>query len=505
MKLMLKYNNLSKKWIQICNQTMKFKLSYKFFLAFTLTSLLVVVLMVGLIRFYVARDFADYANKSLLERYSDFAAALATEYQTQKGWQALKKDTGRWQEILRSNLPQRDFENRKRPPQTHEMEDNGSGSSDQDRQTRRSARRIQRLARRLVLFDADKQHIVGGRAGVSYDGYTLQAIAIDGKTVGWFGLHKREPLANPLAVDFLKQQSQMLYVIGGGILVLAAVVAFLLSRHLLAPVRKLTAGTQALASRQFDTRIEIESKDELGQLAADFNAMAQTLEDYERMRRQWVSDIAHELRTPLSILRGEIEALKDGVREVNRDSLDSLYSEAKHLNKIVTDLHELSLADTAALSIQKVPVDAVAVLNETLGHFKQGFAQNQIAIENSLENQPPTSVIGDADRLQQLFSNLLENTLRYADAPGTLKIGQERTENRWVLFFEDSGPGVPAEALGRLFDRLYRLDRPRSRTMGGSGLGLSICKSIAKALGGEIRALNANSGGLRIEVELLLA
>ena len=484
---------------------MKFKLSYKFFLAFTLTSLLVVVLMVGLIRFYVARDFADYANKSLLERYSDFAAALATEYQTQKGWQALKKDTGRWQEMLRSNLPQRDFENRKRPPQTHEMENKGSGSSDQGRLIPRRDRRIQRLARRLVLFDADKQHIVGGRAGVSYDGYTLQAIAIDGKTVGWFGLHKREPLANPLAVDFLKQQSQMLYVIGGGILLLAAVVAFLLSRHLLAPVRELTAGTQALASRQFDTRIEIESKDELGQLAADFNAMAQTLEDYERMRRQWVSDIAHELRTPLSILRGEIEALKDGIREVNRDSLDSLYSEAKHLNKIVTDLHELSLADTAALSIQKVPVDAVAVLNETLGHFEQGFAEKQIAIENSLENQPPISVIGDADRLRQLFSNLLENTLRYADAPGTLKIGQERTENRWILFFEDSGPGVPAEALDRLFDRLYRLDRPRSRTMGGSGLGLSICKSIAKALGGEIRALNANSGGLRIEVELLLA
>ena len=297
----------------------------------------------------------------------------------------------------------------------------------------------------------------------------------------------------------------MLYIVGGGILLLAAVVAFLLSRHLLAPIRKLTAGTQALASRQFDTRIEIESKDELGQLAADFNAMAQTLEDYERMRRQWISDIAHELRTPLSILRGEIEALKDGVREVNRDALDSLYSEAKHLNKIVTDLHELSLADTGALSIQKVPVDAVAVLNKTLGRFKQRFAENQITIENNLENQPPISVIGDADRLQQLFANLLENTLRYADAPGTLKIGQESTENRWVLFFEDSGPGVPAEALDRLFDRLYRLDRSRSRAMGGSGLGLSICKSIAKALGGEIRAVNANSGGLRIEVELLLA
>jgi two-component system sensor histidine kinase BaeS len=483
---------------------MKFKLSYKIFIAFTLTSLLVVVLMVGLIRFYVARNFADYVNKSLLERYSDFSAALATEYQTQKGWQNLKDNPGRWQEMLRSNLPRKDFENRKRPPRTHAMENKGSGSSDQDMPTTRSARRIQRLARRLVLFDADKQQIAGGRAGVSYDGYTLQAIAIDGKTVGWLGLHKREHLASPLAVGFLKQQSQMLYIIGGGILLLAAIVAFLLSRHLLAPVRKLTAGTQALASRQFGTRIEVESKDELGQLAADFNAMAQTMEKYERMRRQWISDIAHELRTPLSILLGEIEALKDGVREVNRDTLDSLYSEAKHLNKIVTDLHELSLADTGALSIQKVPVDAVAVLNETLGHFLQSFAENQITIENNLENQPPISVIGDADRLQQLFSNLLENTLRYAETPGTLKIGQGHAENRLVLFFEDSGPGVPEEALDHLFDRLFRLDRSRSRTQGGSGLGLSICKGIVTALNGEIQAINVKSGGLRIEVELPL-
>jgi two-component system sensor histidine kinase BaeS len=484
---------------------MKFKLSYKIFVAFTVTAFLVVALMVGLIRFYVARNFADYATKALLERYSDVSVALVTEYQTHKGWQALKDNPRRWQQILRSSLPRNVFDNHKRLLRPREIENRGTGSSDPGIRIPRPARRIQRLARRLVLFDADKQHIAGGRAGVSYDGYTLQAIAIDGKTVGWFGLHKREHLANPLAVGFLKQQSQILYIIGGGILLLAAIVAFLLSRHLLSPVLKLTAGTQALASRKFDTRIEVESKDELGQLAADFNAMAQTLEKYERMRRQWISDIAHELRTPLSILRGEIEALKDGVREVNRDTLDSLHSEARHLSKIVNDLHELSLADAGVLSINKVPVDPVAVLNETLGHFNQRFAENQITIENNLEKQSSVSIIGDADRLKQLFSNLLENTLRYADAPGTLKIGQGRAGNRLVLFFEDSGPGVPEEALDHLFDRLYRLDRSRSRTReGGSGLGLSICKSIAKALGGEIRAVNANSGGLRIEVEFPL-
>jgi two-component system sensor histidine kinase BaeS len=484
---------------------MKFKLYYKIFLAFTLTSLIVVALMVGIMRFYIARNFSDYVNKSQLERNGDIAAALATEYQTHKGWQTLKNNPARWAEILRSSLSQRIFDLRRRPPRPPGVSDKRSGISAPDIPPPVPSRRIQRLARRLAVFDADKQHIVGGAGRVAYKGYTLQDITVSGKTAGWLGLHKREQLADPLVVRFLKQQSQMLYLIGAGILLLAAIVSFVLSKHLLAPIRKLTAGTQALASRRFETRIEVESNDELGQLAADFNTMAQTLEKYERLRQQWISDVAHELRTPLSILSGEVEALQDGVREVNPDTLESLRSEALHLSKIVNDLHELSLADAGVLSIKKEPLDPVPVLNATLRHFRTRLEENQITVENSVGSDPSITVIGDADRLQQLFSNVLENTLRYADSPGTLKIGQHCTANRLVLFFEDSGPGVPEEALARLFDRLYRVEKSRSRTRGGSGLGLSICKSIVDALGGEIRAANSASGGLRIEIELPLA
>lgn len=480
---------------------MKFKLSYKIFIAFTLTALLVVTLMVGIMRFYVARNFADYVHKSFLERYSELGDALAVEYQAHKGWQTLKDNPVRWKEILRANLPTRDFDPG-RPPPPPENENNKIGTRAHGRP---SSKRIERLARRLVLLDGAKQHVVGGRARTKPSSYTLREIAISGQTIGWLGLHKRERLLNPLAVGFLKQQAQMFYLIGGAILLLAAIVAFILSTHLLAPVRKLTAGTRALASRKFNTRIVVQPQDELGQLAADFNAMADTLEKYERMRQQWISDIAHELRTPLSILRGEIEALKDGVRQVNRDSLESLNSEARHLSKIVNDLHELSLADAGELAIKNEQIDPVAVLEETLGHFKQGFAENRIAIEKSPAILPPVSVIGDGNRIKQLFSNLLENSLRYADAPGTLAIGQELIGNRLVFFFEDSGPGVPEESLERLFDRLYRVDRSRSRAKGGSGLGLSICKTIVDALGGQIRAVNGKSGGLRIEVELPLA
>lgn len=481
---------------------MKFRLSYKIFATFTLTLFLVVAVLVGLVRFYVGRNFADYVNRSLLERYSEVADGLAAEYQLHQGWQVLQNNPELWREILRAGLPQKDVKLGKFPPRSAEINSNISVNSAKEMTSPRYARRVQRLARKLALFDADKQLIAGGRDRLSYDSYTLQAIAVNGQTVGWLGLHKREHLANPLAVGFLTQQSHILYIIGGSILLLAAIVAFLLSKHLLTPVQKLTVGTRQLTSRQFDARIEVDSKDELGQLAADFNIMAATLEKYERMRRQWISDIAHELRTPLSILLGEIEALRDGIREVNRESLDSLASEARHLSEIVNDLHDLSLADAEELSIKKEPVNPATILKETLGYFRLGFTEKRIRIDNCLENQSPVTIIGDPDRLRQLFSNLVENTLRYAQAPGILRIGQKCTPNRLILFFEDSGPGVPEGELDRLFDRLYRVDRSRSRAHGGSGLGLSICKSIANALGGDIRAKNGKLGGLRIEVEL---
>jgi two-component system sensor histidine kinase BaeS len=459
---------------------------------------------VGIMRYFVTRHFTDYVNQSALERYSDFADALAEEYEQHKGWQALKKNPERWEQILRASLPLKDFDG---PPPGSEPPDIKSrqpGATPEELTSAKFSRRMLRIGRRLVLFDAEKKRVAGERSRVSSADYALQEIRVAGQTVGWLGLQKRQNLSNPLVIIFLKQQYQAFYIIGGVILLLAAVAAFFLSEHLLAPIRKLTAGTQALAARHFDTRINVESRDELGQLAADFNTMAQALENDERMRQQWISDIAHELRTPLAILGGEVEALKDGIRKVNRDTLDSLHAEVRHLNKIINDLHELSLADAGMLFIKKEPVDCVQVLNATLRLFRLRFDQKQITVENRLENQDPITVMGDADRLQQIFSNLIENTLRYADFQGTLKIDHERSANRMKLFFEDSGPGVPAASLAKLFDRLYRVDKSRSRKQGGSGLGLSICKSIVNALGGEIRAANAASGGLRIEIEFPL-
>jgi two-component system sensor histidine kinase BaeS len=178
-----------------------------------------------------------------------------------------------------------------------------------------------------------------------------------------------------------------------------------------------------------------------------------------------------------------------------------LHFEALRLGKLVDDLYQLSLADSQDIALRKDPVKPWRILKETLESFRTQLAQRGIAIELDLEEDENTTIAGDAERLTQLFSNILENTLRYVDFPGTLRIRGNHTENLLTIYFEDSGPGVPRESLGRLFDRLYRVDRSRSRALGGSGLGLAICRQIVEGHGGRISADNSRSGGLSIRIE----
>ena len=271
---------------------------------------------------------------------------------------------------------------------------------------------------------------------------------------------------------------------------LSALIAFLLTKHLLAPVRQLIAGTKELASLKFETRIDVRSGDELGNLGEAFNTMAQTIQRYEQMRKQWVSDISHELRTPLSILRGEIEALQDGVREVNIDNLKSLHSEVMHIGKIVQDLYELSLADSDVLHFTMEPVNAALIAYEVVHRFGVQLKDEKITLNNKINAANQVLVKGDLKRLIQLFSNIVQNTVHYADKPGTLTVWDSVVDDAWEINFQDSGPGVPEEAINLIFDRLYRVDPSRSREHHSSGLGLSICKYITKRHNGEITAVN---------------
>lgn len=475
---------------------MKIKLSYKIFTVFFLTVVIIVAFMVISLRYFMDRHFTEYVNQVELERLNTLVTVLSQEYQAEQGWNRLKSDRKKWWETIVSALREKDSP-KIDPLERQSITDRQDRHVGADRSYPPPYRGYLRIGPRLFLLDAQK-NLVAGRPAP--EKYILRDITVDGKIVGWLGLRKREAMKTPLEVAFLRQQYFLFYLVGGGILIITALVSFLLARHLLAPVKQLTQGTQALTSRRFETRITVQSKDELGQLAADFNLMAHTLETYEKMRQQWMSDISHELRTPLAVLRGEIEALQDGVRKVTPERLESLHAEIIHVSKIVSDLHELSLAEIGALPSKKEPVNPIRIMEETLKNFETRLGGRQIRVIDDLGSHREVTVLADENRLNQLFSNLLENTVRYADSPGSLKVWQRCRGDRLSLFLEDSGPGVPEDSVDRLFDRFYRVDKSRSRVLGGSGLGLSICRGIMETLGGQIRAENVPDGGLRIEM-----
>ncbi len=247
--------------------------------------------------------------------------------------------------------------------------------------------------------------------------------------------------------------------------------------------------------------MQAQADDEVGQLARDFNQLAFALERNERMRREFMASISHELRTPLAVLRGELEALEDGVRALDAMSLRSLQQEVGLLNKLVADLYELSLADVGALTYRKSPVDLIELLQLSLAGAAGRCRERGLSLEMTVPERT-RPVLADAGRLQQLFGNLLENSLRYTDSGGRLRIEVVQDGAGIGVDWMDSGPGVPDAELSRLFERFYRAEASRRRASGGSGLGLAICRSIAEAHGGTLEARRSPLGGLWLHLQL---
>ncbi|ETR66534.1 MAG: two-component system, OmpR family, sensor histidine kinase BaeS [Candidatus Magnetoglobus multicellularis str. Araruama] len=358
-----------------------------------------------------------------------------------------------------------------------------------------------KLGDRLFLLDKDKNYICGNKPDESKN--TLRKIKHHQKTLGFLGLNVPDisKYHHPLSIDYAKTQENAFICICFGLFVISILLSFLISRRLLKPIDQLTKGTKSIRTFQFDHKIDIYSDDELGQLAKDFNQMAQTLKAYEKMRKQWLADISHELRTPITIMRSKIEAIVDGIRECSTENIVSLKSDVIRLSKLIDDLHMLSQAESQNIYIQKEALNPNVPLIETLDSFQTNLKRNQTTQRIDLSSLDNVIMEGDKFYLIRLFSNLIENSLKYTNSPGELSIQTSIHKNKLQIDIEDSSPGVPDEALNRLFDRLYRVDQSRNRKNGSSGLGLSICKEIVNMHNGNIIANHSKLGGLHIQVE----
>lgn len=470
---------------------MRFGITSKLFLAILATCIAVAIAMGAAVRWSFESGFESYVREREERRADMLSDVLADIYQESGDWRALRSEPRRWSRILRA-MPDPNA------PAPGPRAGPGPGPGPRPGPPPRYS------PPPFYLVDIDGTLVAGEPIGRQEDATTRYPVDVNGQTVGYLVVQPRGQAPNALDERFLAQQLKATWVIVGLSVVLAALVSVLLARGLLAPVRRLGRATQRLAAGDYASRVQGDSRDELGQLARDFNHLALTLEKNERLRRDMVADVSHELRTPLAVLRGELEALQDGVRTLTPASLESLQAEVATLSKLIDDLYELSLADIGALSYRMVPVDVAGLLQATCGTYRDRLASRGIALETELPASAPP-IMGDPQRLTQLFSNVLENSVRYTDPDGLVQVRLRIEGAQIAIDVLDSAPGVPPHLLPRLFDRLFRADASRSRESGGAGLGLALVQRIVEAHRGHVQALPSPLGGVRIAITLPLA
>ncbi len=268
---------------------------------------------------------------------------------------------------------------------------------------------------------------------------------------------------------------------------IALLLTFFLSRRILAPVKALGDAAREYGKGNFSRRVDSKGKGEVGELARSFNSMAENLEHTERLRRNMVADVAHELRTPLSNLTGYLEAIDDGVIKSDKNTIRSLNEEASTLSRLIDDLHELSLADAGELKLVTRPEDISRLIKETVTALQSKAAAKGLTISADLPDGIPEVKI-DSHRIRQVLHNLLVNAVAHTGKEGRITVTARHREDRLYISVTDTGEGIPAEDLPMIFERFYRVDKSRARATGGTGLGLTIAKRLVEAHGGTIDA-----------------
>ncbi|TRW48952.1 HAMP domain-containing protein [Aliidiomarina halalkaliphila] len=305
----------------------------------------------------------------------------------------------------------------------------------------------------------------------------------------------------PIDAVFSQQQRETLMYAGTAAVILAALVAFLFAHGLRRRLQSLRHSTESLAAGDAKIRFSQSGADDVAQLGRTLNTLAATLQANETQRREFMADVAHELRTPLTVLQGELEAIEDGVRKADSAVIRRLQGQTKQLTRLVQDIDTLAQADLGGLGYQWRQVDIVRITQELCQQF-QGPAQEQGLSLACVCDADTATAYADPDRLRQVLSNLLTNSLRYTDAPGEIRVHVLRSSHGVEVVVEDSAPGVDAEHLPFLFDRFYRVHRDRARHTGGSGLGLALVERIVHAHAGKVSASPSQLGGLRVAIQL---
>ena len=347
------------------------------------------------------------------------------------------------------------------------------------------------LSSRLSLYDEKHQFIVGEPAT---DQIAYRPILVDQKVVGYLGLKPVLDQDDASSINFFSNQKRYLLLVYALTVLSSLVAALLMATYFKKPIQRLLNATLELTRGNYQHQVVIKRNDELGDLSNQLNHLADILHQHEESRRQWVADTSHELKTPLAVLQAQIEAMQDGIRKATPEHLDAMMRQVSSLKKLTQDLADLAQADAQQLKCYFAEVNPWDVVLQEVENFKPTFEQKQFDVSLSGEG---ISLSLDRDRFKQIIVNLLGNCVRYTEQGGKIQIHTQQNEQQWIMYVDDSPFGVSDEQLAHLGERFYRVDDSRTRSTGGTGLGLALSCKLAQALGGSLTFDHSPLGGLR--------
>jgi len=480
---------------------MRIRLVHTLSLLLLTAVLLAVLSMGGLMAWNLRNGFSDYLAARDTERIDRFAEFLAQKVEQAGGIRALQDSGLDGRELLDEFAGQQGWRPDRPPPPRGPRQ----GMPNPQGEHPPPHGGPDGLGERGGVFGLGGELLWGRPLPADAGPLIERPVFIKGQTVAMVRLLKPIPVPDDVDARFLVAQYAGIAGVAVVLLLLALVGAGWVASRWVRPLLAVQEATGRIARGEFGYRLSDSRSDEIGDVMRNVNDMAQGLAQLESVRRRWIADMSHELRTPLAALRGEIEALVDGVRPLTAEAAVSLREEVLHLGSLVDDLHLLAMSDLNALPCHLEETDALEIVQRVRQRF--ALRAQQLGLTLELEDAPttPIPVSWDARRIEQLLGNLVDNSLRYTDAPGRTTLRLAVDSRRVCIEVDDTAPGVPASDLERVFEPLYRADAARSRHSGGSGLGLAICHAIVTAHRGSISAAASPLGGLRIRIELPVA
>jgi len=480
----------------------RLSLSGKLFVAVVLPVLFAVLLLAGAVAYSMRAGFSRYLLDTELSQFDTLVTRLEQHPEAGSGWPSLS-DFDAWVHLLEDMMPRPAPPPEAGPPSAPPSGP-AFGAGPPPNGHRGGGQRPVPLPDRLSLLGPDGALIAGGRiTGATHADRPLHNA--ENAVIGTLRLTHVGTNPGPSDRAFLARQFRVIGLTALIALLCASVVAWLTAQQFLAPIRRIGDHVARLASGDLSSRLNATRRDELGRMMHDHDALAESLESSRRRERQWVSDTSHELKTPLAVLRAQIEAQQDGIRPTTPKILDSMHDAVMRLTRLTEDLSLISRSDEGRLQLAPVPVDLCALTRAAAHDLRPQIREAGLRLKVTEVETAPLTVQGDPVRLRQVIDNLLDNACRYTDAPGRIALSCRRAGDRAEITVRDTAPCPTASTLPELFDRFRRGETSRARSHGGSGLGLAICHSLVEAHGGTVTATPSDLGGLCIRVQLPLS